>query len=270
VTITGILPVLERDLDRFAILQASLLANRGDLAGCVVITDGNRETVAAQINDPFYTVFDETAILGRRAPKWVFNWQKKRPSHAGWYVQQLLKLAAVAASTSDFCLTLDGDLIALKPFDEGAVAPGGIAVAQVHPDDAHPLWYVGSSRVLGMGRSGHAYAVTPNLYSPEACRMMIEHLEHRALRVERNWIDMLLHRVPWTEQALYFTFLEGAGIFDKFHSRTHDGVWYGASSVWSREDFAAWEMPTDADSFFAVIQSRSGITAKEIRDRLGT
>ena len=73
-----------------------------------------------------------------------------------------------------------------------------------------------------------------------------------------------------TPGRLYHTFVEVAGVFDKFHFAVTPENWYGAS-VWRAEDWASWspEQAFGGGSFrFSVLQSTAGRSAQEIASDL--
>ena len=81
----------------------------------------------------------------------------------------------------------------------------------------------------------------------------------------------MLRQIPWTEYALYNTFLEATGLFDKYHFDGGEFSIY-SHSVWNAEDFERW-VPADSFSgegnfFFIVIQSTSGASVEDIKRKV--
>jgi len=274
--IEGILPTFRRDLDRFKMLRETLRHHAGDMTRVVVVVpdadmDAFRHVIGA---DRYYDLRPESAVLGRRSPKYLMHWAKKRPCRAGWYIQQAIKLACVATSSAEFCMTLDADLIAVNDIDASFLIRDGRAVDQVTDcGDQHGAWYTGSARILGKGvkRSGIEHPVTPSLLSPEACRALIQHLVGRVRPViDRDWIGMLFNRVPWSEYTLYFTFLEQAGLFDRYHVIVNEPIVYDPyASVWTDDQIVDWDpSKRHPQTAFLIVQSTSAVTADVVQKRV--
>ena len=274
--IEGILPTLGRDIERFGLLRDSLKVHAGDMSRCVVVVpDADIPAFEAVIgDDPFYDLRSESAVLGRKMPKYIMHWAKKRPCRAGWYTQQLIKLACVAQSSSQFCMTLDADLVAVNRISSSKLVIDGKAIDQVTDcGDQHGAWYAGSTRVLGgMKRSGVEHPVTPTLMSSHACRLLIQYLVGRMVPLlDRDWIDFLLKRAPWSEYTLYYTYLENMGLFDNYHTIVDRPVIYDPyKSVWYKsqmdEKDKGWG---DIDAMFVIVQSTAGISSDYVRAKLG-
>lgn len=267
----AVLPLLETDIPRAALLQKSLENVGGDLGTCWVVAPDRQ---AGRIAEAFgtgsaWSVIAESEILPLPRPRLAPSVLRVRDRRKGWYFQQLLKLAAVARSTAKFCVTLDADVIALRPVTNSAVAPDGRAWSQIEtPPQSHPEWYDGASAVLGLPRSPHHHAVTPAVLSPEVCRDLIATLRSRKGVMDRDWADMLLRRTPWSEYSLYNTFLEAVGRFDEYHVRTERPRLY-ADAVWFSEDFDGWTAGGADAALFTLVQSTSGVPLEDIRARLG-
>jgi hypothetical protein len=272
----GILPTIGRDLERFKLLRETLQVHAGDMQRCIVVVpDQDMSAFRGVIgSDPFYDLRSERAVLGRKVPKYLMHWQKRRPCRAGWYIQQIIKLQCVSQSTAEFCLTLDADLVAVRKIENAHLVRDGRAVDQVlDRGDEHDAWYRGSSRVLGPGmqRTGVEHPVTPTLMSPVACRQLIKHLAGRVRPViERDWIGMLMNRVPWSEYTLYYTFLERKNLFDQFHVIVNEPLVYDPfTSVWKDEQLASWDPSRrHAETTFLVVQSTSNAAIESVRNKL--
>lgn len=237
----------------------------------VVTPDSDFEAVAESFTGPAgWRVMSESEVLGTgKRVRFVISRDGSRPRRGGWYFQQIIKLAACAGSDAEYCITLDADVLALRPITVRAIAPDGRALVQIEPPpQAHPHWYEGSARVLGMSKSSWHHAVTPAVLSPEVCRALIAYLDGRRGRISRSWISYLMHNAPWSEYALYNTYLEGTGTFDRYHVRTQQSVLYG-DAVWSAGEFADWNAGrTESNPLFTLVQSTTGVSVEDIRDRL--
>lgn len=263
----AILPLVAGDLPRFTLLRELLARHGSDIATCwIVAPDADVAAVEAAVaGESGYRVVPETELLGRPAPKSVGRiYHRGRPG-AGWYIQQVLKLAGTARLDASYCLTLDADLIPLRAITEEAIAPGGRAWIQTNAAEDHPDWYRGSARLLRMPRATRSYSVTPAALSPSACREMIGHLSTRARG--GDWIGMLLSRPVWTEYSLYGTYLEATGRLERYHVVTAEPTYYAEKQVvWHADGFESWR-PQEGP-LFTLVQSATGIPIEEIRARL--
>jgi hypothetical protein len=257
----AVLPVVARDRERADLLVESLERHCPDLATCWIVAPGADLAALRHLEGGRYRLLDERELLPGRPGVLA----RRRLREPGWYLQQLLKLAIAECVATPHYLTLDADVVCLRTVTAQDLLPGGRAVVQVARDGVHADWYEWAERVLGLRRSGWRHGVTPAVLSVAAVRELAEHVGGR------DWRRTLMDALPWTEYALYHTFLEATGRFDAHHVRVERDVLYG-ESVWDAEGFAAWD-PARAfagpDSpFFAVVQSRAGIDPARVRERL--
>jgi hypothetical protein len=75
----------------------------------------------------------------------------------------------------------------------------------------------------------------------------------------KDWRLFLIENLPWTEYALYFTFLEKFDLLERFHFDDGASLYTVEKSVWFREDYDAWNpeecFQDHGDFFFCVVQS---------------
>ena len=139
--------------------------------------------------------------------------------------------------------------------------PQGRALVQTTPPN-HPEWNDDAERVLGLPRSGRQYGVTPALLSVDAVRALAAHLGGA------GWRRLLLRSLPWTEYALYHTFLEQTDLFDRYHVHGgHDAIY--SNCVWMEGEFDDWD-PAAARSPFSVVQSATRIPPERVSAKLST
>lgn len=264
-----VLPLLRRDLDRSVLLRESLARHGASLGtGWVIAPDDDLPAIREVFQAPRWQVLAESEILPPTRHRLGALGRRLAPERRGWAFQQVLKLAAVARSSADFCITLDADVIALRPLDAESLAPEGRAWSQVEPPpQAHPHWYDGAAQILGMPRSPLHHAVTPAILSPAVCRDLIEALTRKVGWRDADWVDMLLRQSAWSEYALYNTFLEATGRVERYHRRIEEPRLYD-DAVWFAEDFGRWEAGRRGDALFTLVQSTAGIPVDEIRRRL--
>lgn len=246
----AVLPLTLRDLPRSRILAASLDRCFPELGTCWVVARGREVTQLRRSLGGRYQVIAESEVV----PELRFYRRVRRVR--GWFLQQLLKLAITPWIRTPFYLTLDADIICTKRTTISDLILNGRALSsRRYPSDLHAEWYRWAERVLGMKRSGLLHGVTPAILSTEAVTLLQQHLAERVHPLLKaighgGWRGYLLRNLPWTEYTLYFTFLEGRGLFDRYHVEGDDLC---GESVWYPEQFAAWRLPEN--THFAVVQS---------------
>ncbi|MEW6600029.1 MAG: DUF6492 family protein [Nitrospirota bacterium] len=290
--LNAILPMLLRDYERFEILNKSLNKFCHDLIDvCWVITrDSEYRELHRKINNNFYKVIPESMII----PELRF-WRFIKRAPSGWHVQQIIKLAIAQKVQTDFYLTLDSDVVCIRPVVYEDLIRNGRALSTIEPD-IHPDWYRDAERLLGIPRSGLSHGVTPAILNRHAVIELQEFLTQRfliqkanpvlrALRVLSSvfpsnsvlnqslfsWRSFLIGNTPWTEYSLYNTFLEGKNIFEKYHIRGGRNCIYGVDhSVWYEKHWPDWNLKEalNGEGFFIVIQSNTKLPARSVWDKV--
>ena len=276
------LPLIMRDHERFQLLDQSLRSNFHDINRCwVIVPDREYPEMRGLLKAPYEVIPESELIPELRRYRFIRRvmygrlrrmfWPATRLGRfnlAGWYVQQLLKLAIAERIETEFYLTLDADVLCIKPTQYDDLIKEGRALVTTEPYDAHPDWYVDAQRILGCQRSGVNYGVTPSILNRNGVLALCRHIESRFIG---NWRTALIRNTPWTEYTLYHTFLEGEGLWDRYHiNGGSDAVYDTYSSLWSKSD--NWNI-TDAlagNARFIVIQSTTGIPVEDILERIET
>jgi hypothetical protein len=285
--IDAVLPLLARDLERSKILLDSLRLFR-DLGTLWVIARADEQAhLERSIGDGHIRFLSEEEVVPElKAYRWL-HWVRNRgrSSISGWYVQQLAKMSMADRVDTDFYLTLDADVICMKPVGYDDLIANGRAINQRTREDRHPDWYRWAERVLGTPRSCFTHGVTPALLSREAMNDLHKHLEQRESAFARwaggwlpvgagalvgGWRAYLLRNLPWTEYSLYGTFLDTSGRYDRYHWDGGPSALY-ARSVWRPDAFASWDprqLLDEPHSYFCVVQSTTKIEPAAIRAKL--
>ena len=243
----AVLPLAARDLERAQILFHSLerfFESLGTL--WVVVPDAERE----QVRVPFGDVLVDSEIV----PEIV-----ERPPPHGWHLQQLVKLAIAERVATPFYLTLDADVICVRPTRHDELVRDGRALAQVTPPH-HPEWNDDAERVLGLPRSERQYGVTPAVLTRDGVLGLQRHLGD-------DWRGRLLRELPWTEYALYNTFLEATGQWSRHHVSGGGRCIY-ANSVWIGSQWPGWQPKGDGRYFFSVVQSATRVPPQDVWARV--
>jgi hypothetical protein len=291
-TIDAVLPLTLRDYGRFEILQKSCNRFFKDLGTCWIVTpDQEWEKLSALIQDERYRVVPETQIV----PEFkVFRFIP------GWFKQQLIKLAIAKWIDTPFYLTLDADVICVKPIDYSDLVKDNRAVCYVIPEDPWPEWYDWAEYVLDLKlkRRQILHNVTPAVISRDAMLKLQNYLTHLYSQVHLSWDkkDVLLSllrlgaklvppktalheflggwrtylaiRLPWTEYALYYSFLEATNQFDQYHVEVDHCIYSVEYSVWYKDKLSDWNPaqvfdPTHPYSFI-VFQSNLNVSPDQV------
>lgn len=156
--------------------------------------------------------------------------------------------------------------------------------------DMQMKWERSSASTLNVsmptGSTWHM-GVTPQIMSRAVVDPMLAHLETLS-RPQEAWDTYLLRLfvdklndpdpaeravVAWTEYDLYWVFAVNAGLWDKYH--THSVLQKYTANLWQWKDFKEWDpcagVEDDggiATGFWAVVQSRLGMTGEEIWEQL--
>ncbi len=86
-----------------------------------------------------------------------------------------------------------------------------------------------------------------------------------------SWRSHLLRNTPWTEYALYHTFLESTGAFDRYHvPRGPEAIYDNERSVWFEREFrdAKIEQFMRGEAQFLVMQSNTEIAPERIWEKV--
>jgi hypothetical protein len=283
----AVLPLTASDSARAQILFGSLERYCEPLATCFVVApDTDLATVKRALPEWCEPVAESEIVPELRWFRATAGLRSRLhlagPSFHGWFVQQLLKLAIAERIGTTFYLTLDADVICVRPTAYDDLVRDGRALVQLSEPN-HPEWNDDAERVLELARSGRQYGVTPALFGRDAVAALARHLERRvdprlrraarhvshraARRVLGSWRSFLLRNVPWTEYALYHTFLERTGLFGRFHIFADGEALYG-NNVWIESQFDDWHPDGEGPFCFSVVQSATRIPPDRVAARV--
>jgi Family of unknown function (DUF6492) len=295
-SLDAVLPLILRDAERAELLFESLAKNFSGLRRIWVVCPDSQY---AELTERYRTrrfpfelcVESELQIV----PEFVL-----KPKLSGWFRQQMIKLAIFERIESDLYLTLDADVVcARKVTAEQLVGVGRGACFVIHLN-TFDYWYERVERVLRVRapRRGVMHNVTPALLHRGAMHELRQVVEQKIAQGEYSrglrqwkqrwllsrskrrteyaaWRVYLMAARPWTEYALYYTFLEANGLFDRYHFYAPYCIYDGSRSLWTA---ANAELPIDWDPspaflgdgppWFLVAQSNTGISAQVIRNKL--
>ena len=178
----------------------------------------------------------------------------------GWYIQQVIKLAFSRICQSTFYLTMDSDIITAPGCNFGDLFPDATRASvgsetfsdyneiytnafAIHETKIKNGYYATANEIFEeISCVSHAYvdrgyffSETPVLMSSDAVNGLLNRIEsHSGL----NAAEYLLSKTGWTEQSLYFTWLELNCVIDALHIiGGRNSVLCLDASVWHATEF---------------------------------
>ncbi len=211
---------------------------------------------------------------------------KKYPKMRGWRKQQLLKIAIANLVENEFYLTLDADVICLKPLDESKLIIDGKALLQYEQRAQHPKWWKSSARILNMspdvGPKELGMTVTPALMSRTLSQKLMQELSPK--KAGENWVDALcsLHdpanpknwwigrflKLKWTEYSLYYLCAMKLGLLEQYHVIAGTAQTPALLLIHDSHPYESWNVAGSFDltnpGLFCVVGSKTRLPPKEV------
>jgi len=191
-----------------------------------------------------------------------------------WQRQQVIKLNAPAMTDAEFVLTLDPDVLTLKPITRDLLLPGGRALLEPEPRSVHPRWWRDSADLLDVDPGLHRRGL--NVTPAVLATAILKELQGRLEAVGgRPWMDILLTSYcDWTEYTLYLLAAERASLVEHHHLWADDPGAPAhlhvdpALSIWGRADASRTEVDqlfrAGDPGLFAIVQSNSGLAVADV------
>jgi len=247
---------------------------------------------------------DEVEIIKEKCLKWqklnirvvseevLIPELKKYPHVRGWRKQQMVKLATPRMLDCDFFVTLDADVICLKPITIEQLLPGGKALLQYEMRARHPKWWHSSARILNMsgnvGDPNKGMTVTPAILSSDLCLLTGEEIE-KHLRGKGTWVDRLcqlhnpkslsnwtpyrFHRAKWTEYSLYYLCAQKHKLLEKYHVTTGTTEIPQLMLVHDSHPYEDWNVASsfspDNPGLFCVVGSKNRLDPENVMEKVG-
>lgn len=206
----------------------------------------------------------------------------------GWRKQQMVKLGAARVLSEDFFLTLDADVVCLKPIGLHNLFVDGRAILQYEDRSLHPKWWQSSARLLDMspnvGDPDVGMSVTPTILAKDLCLSVAKELTpKRGTWVDRlcrlhnprhpsNWTVGRLLRSKWTEYSLYYLNAMKQGLLDEYHIKTGTEKIPQLLLIHDSHPFESWDaersFSAEDPGLFCVVGSKSGLEPEVVWDRI--
>jgi hypothetical protein len=145
------------------------------------------------------------------------NLARPFPPVRGWIQQQVVKLAALAASDEDVVLVVDSDAEFVRPFTAEMFVRDGIVRFFRHPAQIdqrlprHMTWHRVARTLLGLPQVGPPYPdyIVPVLaWDPKIVRRMLAQVE---ITTRHPWPTAIAGQLDFSECVLYGVFVDGIG-----------------------------------------------------------
>lgn len=142
------------------------------------------------------------------------NIKKPFPPVRGWIQQQVIKLAAVAASDADVVLTADSDVEFIRSFSAEMFVRDGIVrfYREPHKVDQrlprHVTWHGVARALLGLRPATQPfsdYISSILTWDPKIVRRMLAHVE---ATTKRSWFTAIAGQLDFSECILYGVFVD--------------------------------------------------------------
>jgi hypothetical protein len=184
-----------RDLERFRLLRRSLReVGAAEQFGHLVVLDTENADVAKDLrHEPNVEVLLSKDVLSRRTERRraAAHYRRTNWRHyvrdgpiAGWYAQQLIKLATIARTAGAQAVAFfDSDLVAIRPIERADfIAPSGKTRFFVDDDmrgDGSDEWNRAAARTLGVDESlveTRQFIHTPTVFDVRVATAMLQAL----------------------------------------------------------------------------------------------
>jgi Family of unknown function (DUF6492) len=151
--------------------------------------------------------------------KFTVNLDRPFPPVRGWILQQVLKLAAVAASENDVVLLVDSDIEFVRPFSVETFVRDGVVRFYRKSDEInerlprHMIWHRAARELLGLPPAEPPYTdyVSSLLaWNPTILRRMLARVTATSGRPWPTAIALQLHFSEWTLYGVFVDEVIGA------------------------------------------------------------
>jgi Family of unknown function (DUF6492) len=151
--------------------------------------------------------------------KFTVNLDRPFPPVRGWILQQVIKLAAVAASEDDVVLLVDSDIEFIRPFGVETFVRNGVVRFYNRPDEIddklprHIIWHRVARALLGLPPADPPYTdyISSLLaWNPAIVRRMLAQVADTTRRPWTTAIAEQLHFSEWTLYGLFVDHVIGA------------------------------------------------------------
>jgi hypothetical protein len=214
-----ITPSFAPDFELCAALNRSVLDNSPDTVQHHIIVPRPDLKLFGRLASPRTYIRCEADFLPRSFVRVPFNnvtvnLGRPFPPVRGWILQQVVKLAAVAASEDDVVVLVDSDIEFLRPFTVETFVSDGVVRFYRKLDEIderlprHMIWHRTARTLLGLPPTEPPYPdyVSSLLaWDPAVVRRMLTRV---TMTTGRPWTTMLAAQLHFSEWTLYGVFVD--------------------------------------------------------------
>jgi Family of unknown function (DUF6492) len=258
------------DFELCAALNRSVLANSPDTTQHHIIVPRSDLKLFGRLAGPRTHIRCEAEFLPRTFIPMPFtnvtvNLARPLPPIRGWILQQLVKLAAVAASEDDAVLIADSDVEFFRPFTAEMFIRGGKVRFFCKPNligkelPRHMIWHRVARELLGLPPADPPYSdyiSSPLAWDPNIVRRMLARI---ADTTGRPWPTAIAGQLHFSECVLYGVFLDSVigAAANSFVSGDSLCLVYWEQTPLNAESAAHFVSSVRPTDIAAVIQSKS-------------
>lgn len=248
-----------------------LLVERADVALFANLAAPHRTIVSeAELFPRWLRSFPDPLTGGKRRV-WLspFSWPLR-----GWHAQQLRRLAMARRVEADMLLSIDSDIVIVRPFDP-AILWHGDRLRMFRADDGaraatpgHMAWLAHAGTILGLPQKpdpAHDYISNLVPWRVDTARALLDHIEAQS---GTSWIRAIIASRDISECMIYGRFadeiLGGAGHDPDPRSLSHV-LWFRESFPETTEGLAEFMSGIADDQYAIGIQSFVNHPLSEVR-----
>lgn len=207
------------DFELCAALNRSVLENTPDTVLHHIIVPRSDHDLFSRLATPRTRIRYEDEFLPRTFVRMPFfnisiNLSRPFPPVRGWILQQVVKLAAIAASEDDAALVVDSDVEFIRPFSADTFINNGNVRFYCKPNELderlprHMTWHRVARKLLGLPAAAPPYSdyiSSPLAWNPVIVRQMLARVE---ATTRRPWPTAIAGLIDFSECVLYGVFVE--------------------------------------------------------------
>lgn len=193
----------------------------------------------------------------------------------GWHSQQLRRMAMARHVEADALLSIDSDVVLVRPFDPGNLwTDGGLRMYRVvdgalQATPGHLRWLAHAGDLLGLTRHpdpANDYISNMVPWRVDTARALLDHIEQRT---GKGWMRAVISSRDISECMIYGRFVDevlgGRGHVADPRSLSHV-LWFRETFPQTREGLEEFMRGISDDQVAIGVQSFVGHSISEIRD----
>ncbi|WP_271601010.1 DUF6492 family protein [Bradyrhizobium sp. CCBAU 45384] len=214
-----ITPSFAPDFELCADLNRSVLAYSADSVHHHIIVPPSDLKLFEQLAGPRTQIRCENDFLPRSfvtVGRYRINLRRPIPPVRGWILQQVIKLAAVAASEADVVILVDSDIEFIRPFTAKTFVRNGVVRFYRKPNEIderlprHVIWHRVARSLLGLRPAEPPYADYVSSLLPWDPALVRRMLDRVTATTGQPWTTAIARQLHFSEWTLYGVFVDEA------------------------------------------------------------